>query len=432
MNSSQYGILTALALTVLAPKTFAYEVTVGTFVVNPGSSVTVPVAIDNAKGLAYAGVRLAYDPQILVPVKVSEGTLRDVFTSDFVSTGDLSEGWVTASVFAHETIATNLAGTIANVTFLVREGTEGLYSDIAVSKVEVGDAGAVKDVTLDNPVTAVNGMVRVMSGSAAVARLENAQTIGADTEIGSLSLAAGDAIQASGAQTPIVVSGVVESATGKVPVKAPIEGWTSGRYELLKTPTAGLSFTLEGIDAQVVSETRDGFIVYAIDAVVVGEVPVLCESETLTGEDQQRIRDLVAMKLATDYSRIVVKTALPDVSPALVAYLGVAPACSVDELGVVTATFAMPKLIITSFDPDTGDVVLKVVPGEGNSIVRELATGCIRVYGSSSLSEQMSLVSQVRFDLSKYLTESTKGEVLLTVELGNHKFLRVKADSVLQ
>ena len=98
----------------------------------------------------------------------------------------------------------------------------------------------------------------------------------------------------------------------------------------------------------------------------------------------------------------------------------------------MTATFAMPKLIITSFDPDTGDVVLKVVPGEGNSIVRELATGCIRVYGSSSLSEQMSLVSQVRFDLSKYLTESTKGEVLLTVELGNHKFLRVKADSVLQ
>ena len=177
----------------------------------------------------------------------------------------------------------------------------------------------------------------------------------------------------------------------------------------------------------------DGPIVFIeSDAVVVGEVPVFCESETLTGEDQQRIRDLVAMRLATDYSRIVVKTAMPDVSPALVAYLGVAPACSVDELGVVTATFAMPKLIITSFDPDTGDVVFKVVPGEGNSIVRELATGCIRVYGSSSFSEQMSLISQVRFDLSKYLTESTKGEVLLTVELGNHKFLRVKADSVLQ
>ena len=431
MSNSFRIVLTALALAFSASGALAYEVSVGTFVANPGQSVTVPVAIDNARGLAYAGVRLVYDPQVLVPVKVSEGTLGKVFTSDFVSAGDLSEGWVSASIFARETVTTSLAGTIANVTFLVREGTEGLYSDITVAKVDLGDAGAVKDVTLESPVTTRNGMVRVMSANADVTRLESAQIVSSDTAIGSLTLSAGDAIQASGAQTPVVVSGAVASATGRVLVKAPVEGWTSGRYELLKTPTAGLAFELEGLEAQVYAEARDGFVVYCIDALVAGEIPVESDGEALTGEDRQRIRDLVAMQLATGYSRIVVKAAAPEVSPALVAYLGGAPAWSVDGLGVATATFAMPKLTITSFDPKTGVVVFKVVPGEGNSIVRELATGCVRVYGTSSLVEEMKIVSQVRFDLRNYLANDTKGEVVLTVELGNHKFLKVAAEPVI-
>ena len=139
MSNSFRIVLTALALAFSASGALAYEVSVGTFVANPGRSVTVPVAIDNARGLAYAGVRLMYDPQVLVLVKVSEGTLGKVFTSDFVSAGDLSEGWVSASIFARETVATSLAGTIANVTFLVREGTEGLYSDITVAKVDLGE-----------------------------------------------------------------------------------------------------------------------------------------------------------------------------------------------------------------------------------------------------------------------------------------------------
>lgn len=425
MKSLFHGLIAAMALAVFAPVAFGYEVSVGTFVANPGASVTVPVAIDNAKGLAYVGVRLVYDPQILVPVKVSEGTLCEVFTSDFVSAGDMVEGWVAVSVFARETVATNLAGTLANVTFLVREGTEGLYSDITVSKVDLGDSGAVKDVTLDNPVMTLNGMVRVMAANAAVSRLENAQIVSADTSIGSLTLAQGDAIQASGAQTPVVVAGPVASATGRVPVKAPVEGWTSGRYELLKTPSAGLEFAIEGLDAQVGSEVSEGLTVYYIDAVVAGEIPVVCECETLTGEDKVRIRELVAGKVAANAGKIVVKAATPEVSPALVAYLGVAPACSVDGTGVVTAEFAMPVLNITSFNPQTGAVVLKVVPGDGNSIAREIAVGCISVYGTENLAEKMRRLSQVRFDLSKYLADDTKGEVVLTIELGNHKFFKV-------
>lgn len=72
-----------------------------------------------------------------------------------------------------------------------------------------------------------------------------------------------------------------------------------------------------------------------------------------------------------------------------------------------------------------------MVPGEGNSIVRELATGCVRVYGTSSLVEEMKIVSQVRFDLRNYLANDTKGEVVLTVELGNHKFLKVAVEPVI-
>ena len=47
------------------------------------------------------------------------------------------------------------------------------------------------------------GMIRVMGAGADVARLENAQIVSADTVLGSLALADGDAIQASDNQTAI-------------------------------------------------------------------------------------------------------------------------------------------------------------------------------------------------------------------------------------
>ena len=41
----------------------AYEVSLGTFVVNPGQRVAVPVCIDSIRGASHVGVRVTYDPQ---------------------------------------------------------------------------------------------------------------------------------------------------------------------------------------------------------------------------------------------------------------------------------------------------------------------------------------------------------------------------------
>jgi hypothetical protein len=227
----------------------AYQISVGTYVVNANRTVTVPIALDSAAGLSYAGASLTYDPQILVVTKVEAGTLKTIMPEDFISSS--TNGLVNVAIFG--STATNIvngAGTIANVTFAIRAGTEGSYSDIIVSNIDIGEYTGVKDVTVGNPVKTVNGMVRVMRTDAAVQRLEGGQTVVADTTLDSVKLETGDAIQASDAQTPITVAGAV-TGLDTIPVEAPVNGWAGGRYALLKTPTAGLSFALHGIEDAV-------------------------------------------------------------------------------------------------------------------------------------------------------------------------------------
>lgn len=231
-------------------------VSTGSFVANPGAVVTAPVAIDDMKGLSYASVRLAYDSQVLVPLKTAEGSLRTVFDADFVTVGDLREGWISVSAFGRTNAAASVSGTVADVTFAVRAGTAGLYSDVTVTKVELGDTSGLRDVTADRTVTAASGMVRVM--------------------------------------------------------------------------------------------------------------------------------------------------------------------------GAARVTYAMPTVRITSFDPATGRLGIKVEPGAGNAIVDELATGYVHVYGTERLGEAMHCISQVGFDLTPYLKAETKGEATLTVTLGAHAFFKVK------
>ena len=54
----------------------AWTVSVGMWVCNPDASVAVPVEIDDAAGLAYAAVRVNYDPQVLVCLRVERGGLE--------------------------------------------------------------------------------------------------------------------------------------------------------------------------------------------------------------------------------------------------------------------------------------------------------------------------------------------------------------------
>ena len=263
---------------VVAPVALAYQVSVGTYVANAGRQITVPVALDSAAGLSYASATITYDPQVLVVTKAEAGSLKSLMAEDFVAVD--TNGTLTVSIFGStDANVASGSGSIANVTFAVREGTAGLYSDLAVSSVELGEKSGVKDVTAGNPVQTVSGMVRVMGETAEVARLENAEIVVADTVLGALSLSAGDAIQASDAQTAIRVSGAV-SASGAIVVKAPANGWASGTYALLSTTTAGLAFSLEGVSgATFSSETANGVTTYYAVVSIVSKIITIIDGD---------------------------------------------------------------------------------------------------------------------------------------------------------
>lgn len=416
-------IFFSLVIMCTAISSFAYQVSVGTYVANAGRTVTVPVALDSAACLSYAGAILTYDPQVLVVTKVEAGTLKAVMPEDFVTTS--TNGSVSVSIFGSGTTnIVNGTGTIAYVTFATRMGAEGRYSDIIVSNVDIGECTGVKDVTAGNPVKTVNGMVRVMAADAAVARLEGAQTVAPDTKLGTLALEAGDAIQASDAQTPVVVSGGV-TGLAAIPVATPVNGWAGGRYALLKTPTAGLTFTLEGAGDVVFSqETASGMTTYYATLSVDGEIPVLCEDETLSAGAQNQIRKLLGDQLAGIKE---VKVSGPKGLIGIIADMGIAPACTIRGTTLET-TYLMPEIRITGFEPETGIVRIKVTPGEGNAIVSEIATGYLHVYGTDDLAKAMVLIEKVGYDLTPYLKEETKGEAVLNVTLGTHSFLKVKVE----
>lgn len=108
--------------------------------------------------------------------------------------------------------------------------------------------------------------------------------------------------------------------------------------------------------------------------------------------------------------------------------LGIAP--QFDILGTeAMATYAAPTLAIVAFDPRTGLVRIRVTPGGGNAIRAPLVTGCIHVYGTDDLSRRMQYLARTRFDLTPYLKDGTRGEADLTVALGSHTFIKVKAET---
>lgn len=408
---------------------FGYQVSVGTYVSNAGKTVSVPVSLDSTAGLAYAGATITYDPQVLVVTKVEVGTLKSVMAEDFVSFS--TNGSVT--VTAYGSMATNVvagSGTIATVTFAVRAGTEGRYSDITVSDVDLGECTGVKDVTIGNPLMTRSGMVRVVATGADVTRLESAQVVCADTRLGNLALSAGDALQASDLQTPVIVSGEVSAVSGsEITILAPVNGWAGGRYALLKTATAGLALKLADCPYPwtVTSEAENGVTTYYADVVKDETFEIeSVDGETLSSGTKNQIRALLAGKLPANVTKLSVSG--PTGLVPIIADMGIAPLVTVNGTEA-SAVYRTPMIKITSFDPSTGAVGIKVVPGEGNTIVSEIATGYLHVYGTDNLAEKMRYISKVGFDLTPYLKEETKGEATLTVTLGTHTFLKVKVEA---
>ena len=413
---------------------FGYEVKVDTVVANPGQRVTVPVRFDTVKGAAHVGVRLTYDPQVLVLLKTAEGTLVNTLADDYVVVADEDAGWVSVAAFGAGNATNDVEGTLANLVFKVREGTQGQYSDVAVANVVVGDQTGVRDLIVGDTIKTKGGMVRVVAQDAAVARLENPQTIAADAKVGSLALLAGDAIAASDFQTPVEVTGGV-TANGAIKVIEPMNGWASGRYEILKTTTGDLLFEIAGGTATFSTVTNGAYITYVAHVGGDAELPVVTDDgvvETLTAGTKNQIRGNIAKSsvagVLTNATSIAISG--PDGLIGIVADMGIAPRfVAVDVAGVAHFAYAQPKVTIMSFNPEMRHMRIKVEPGSGNEIVSTLTIGYVHVYGTGTLGAKMKYISRVGFDLTPYLKADTKGEADLVVELGTHTFFKIKIET---
>ena len=407
-------------------------VSTGTVVANPGATVSVPVTMDDFSGASAAVVTVDYDSTVLVCLGVDTGAAADAENMTYLDSGN---GRVVA-VFSGFAGDADAAGTarpteLMRIRFSVRDGTQGLYSDVTLADVQFGATDGVTDLSVSNPLTIVNGMVRVMSSASDVTRLEEAFSVWPGTSLKSLTLGGGDGIKAGSAA--VRVSGAV-TASGAVRVEEPLGGWQTGRYTLLATQTEGLTFALAGAQGgdrpatmTVVENRVSGVSMYYADVVVEGSAEVVAEGWELDAETAAQVREAcdAAIKANPSVTRVVVKGDL-EVVPVAVD-LGIAPNIAVAG-AEISATYATPTLRITEFDPKTGRVRIKVTPGEGNAIRTALATGCIHVYGTSNLAEKMRYISGTAFDLTPYLKDATKGEADLTVSMGTHTFIKVKAE----
>jgi hypothetical protein len=417
-------------LLALPMSAFGWTVSVGTWVCNPDASVAVPIEIDDATGLAYAAVRVNYDPQVLVCLRVEPGGLEEAFDGDFLVSDGESGTLAVARFRASEGVAGSGGGTLARAVFTVRPGTARQYSDLAIADIRLGDAGGVRDLALAGPIEPSGGMVRIFPENGAVARLEGAQTIAAKTRLAALRLAEGDAIQAATDGEPIVVDGATEAA-GAIPVRAPEGGWRNAPYALLKTSTRGLSFVAAdgaGETLEVEESEEDGLWLYSL-RVETGEGP-----EVVSGEDDETLGTAAIAYVqglfsgAEGVAHVTVFGGEKNVL--LASALGIRPSTVTNGI-TVEATFAEPSIEITDYDMETGVVKVRVTPGAGNSIGNELAKGVVRLRGGATPGNLTDL-SQTSFtlDTDAYLDSETMGEFSLrdkdaVLDFGTTTFFRI-------
>lgn len=399
-------------------------ISVGTYVCNPGAQVRVPVTLDSARGLVGVSVTLAYDPQVTVCSRVEPGDLETVFDDDFL-VANAGDGTATAAMFKlGENVSENVGGTVATFVFLVRSGTAGQFSDVTVTKVELLEESGVRDATASNPIATTNGMIRMMASDAAAARLEGAQTVVANSRLGSLALSAGDGIQASDAGSPVVVSGDI-STTGAIPVAAPDHGWATAVYTILQTPTAGLSFcnATNAEERLDVTETREGGVsTYELVVNEVGGLAVLSLDDDLSASLQAYVRECVGRPAGVD--TVWVEGGSNAVSMAR--SFGIRPAISL--LGdYAEATFAMPTLRVTGFDAEAGTIDAVVEPATGNTIAGSgKVTGIVEVLGGAELGRPLLPVDRVEIDLSHYFDAASAGEIRCRATFGDNRFFQVR------
>ena len=106
--------------------------------------------------------------------------------------------------------------------------------------------------------------------------------------------------------------------------------------------------------------------------------------------------------------------------------LGIAPATSAAN-GTLTARFEKPTLRIVAFDPKAGTARVRIIPAEGATVARPLATGVLHVRAAEALGVAMAPL-EAEVDASGWLGADTKGEATLTFRLGRNLFIKVVAE----
>ena len=421
----QYRIFIAALALLCGHPAAAATLSVGTYVCNSGAQVRVPVTLDNVRGLVGVSVTLAYDPQVVVCSRVEPGDLDAIFDDEFL-VANKGDGTVAASIFKlGNNIAGDIAGTVATFVFIARNGTAGEFSDVTVTKVELLEESGVRDATVNNPVSTKNGMIRVMAADATAARMEEAQTVVADSRLGSLALSAGDGIQASDAGTPIFVDGAVTSPDAVVPVAAPDHGWATAIYTLLKTPTAGLGFAnaTNAAERLAVTETRaNGISTYELVVTAVDGLAVLSLEDDLDAAQQAYVRDCVGRPAGVD--TVWVEGDAQTVSMARA--FGIRPTVSVYG-NYAEATFATPTVRITAFDLAGGTLAAVIRPEGGNTIAGDgVVRGVIQVLGGNAPHAISAPLENVKIDLSGYFDVETAGQFRCNANFGGNRFFRVR------
>lgn len=400
---------------------FARTVAVDTYVCNPGQVVSVNITVDDLADAGAATFAINYDSTIVACLGVDAG---EAINDSKMTYADTGSGQIV--LIAPEFTA--VKGVVARVRLLAREGTQGQFSDVTVASADFGAKDGVTDLSTTNPIQVKNGMIRVVDSIVSVSRLEAAFTVWPKTKVRELTLDLGDSIQASDDGEGVQVSQSV-SASGAIPVRAPLYGWQTGRYTLMTTPIKNLQFSLvDDIDAVISSETINGMTSYYADVTVEGSLEIVPETGSLEAGTIAAIRASLSSGLAAypTVKRVVVKGEGAKIP--VIVDLGIVPDIAVAG-DTATVEYKSPSLTIVAFNPKTGIVRIKVTPAAGNSIRSQLVTGCIHVYGTDDLFKKMRYISQVSIDVADYLQEGTKGEADLTVTMGTHTFLKVKAET---
>ena len=157
------------------------------------------------------------------------------------------------------------------------------------------------------------------------------------------------------------------------------------------------------------------------------DIPVECPTESLSDSDKCRLRELLGDRLSGVKSLTV---SGPSGEVSVLAALGVAPSCIVEADGSAQAAYAAPSLVITGFDPGSGVIGFRIVPGAGDSIAAAAEAGCIHVFGSKDLSGEMGYMENAVVTAGEPRRGASAADLTATIPACGERFFAIRAETV--